>query len=52
MVKFTRTCPPINSSRDDFGVLFDESGMSGLFTSDRTEVDALYKFYNYELKLS
>lgn len=45
---YTDLPPPINSSRDDFGVLFDESGMSGLFTSDRTEVDALYKFYNYE----
>lgn len=40
--------PPLNSSRDDFGVLLDESGMSGLFSSDRNGADELFKFYSYE----
>lgn len=40
--------PPINSSRDDFGVLLDESGMSGLISSDRSGTDELYKFYSYD----
>lgn len=43
--------PPINSSRDDFGVMLDDTGMSGLLSSDRSGADELFKFYSYEPQL-
>ena len=39
---------PINSPRDDFGVLLDETGDGGYFSSDRTGVDALYHYHGYD----
>lgn len=42
---------PINSTRDDFGVQLDETGVGGYFSSDRTGVDAIYYYYGDNSKI-
>ncbi len=40
--------PPVNTTSDDFGIIFDEKGEKGFFTSNRPQgkgQDDLYEFY-------
>ncbi|MDR2684690.1 MAG: OmpA family protein [Prevotellaceae bacterium] len=41
--------PPLNSSFDDFGITFAQSGKEGYFTSNRGNGKALDKIYYFEL---
>ncbi|QMU30197.1 OmpA family protein [Adhaeribacter radiodurans] len=40
---------PINSSRNDYGMLVEENGQSGLFSSDRFSEEATADIYSYSL---
>jgi len=43
---------PINSSGDDFGVQLDAEGSSGIFSSDRNGIDALFHFSDYDPEIT
>lgn len=39
---------PINSSRDDFGLIWNKDNKTGYFTSDRTGTDKIYSFEEFK----
>ena len=45
----TNLMAPINSSRNDYGILVDGTGHSGLFSSDRYSEEATADIYSYSL---
>lgn len=42
---------PVNTSTDDFGMIWNEDGKTGYFTSDRSGSDKLYSFTEEETKV-
>jgi outer membrane protein OmpA-like peptidoglycan-associated protein/tetratricopeptide (TPR) repeat protein len=38
---------PVNSERDDFGLIWNADGKTGYFTSDRTGTDKIYNFEEF-----
>ena len=43
----TNLMAPVNSSRNDYGMLVDSTGQSGLFSSDRFSEEATADLYNF-----
>lgn len=43
---------PMNSNRDDFGLIWNKDNKTGYFTSDRSGTDRIYSFEEFRSKIS